>query len=480
MTYYIIFRKIKYPRKIEKIQVSGQHKLFWQSKQEFQNIDPDIFYIDVIKSNNDKIYDFITISKTGHLTAFNGENGHLLFNIDTGPSGTGFTIADNNIILGTTNGKISAYTKSGKKSWENQIADLSRYRILKKKPGDISKNNEVKQTNSTKSKGLKNKKLKNQKEKSSSAKSSSAKSNIKTNTKATNTFEIKSPLLMLKEKLLRHQIIGKIPDIHLDFIQTKHALFSINLSSGKVRKSFKSFNSELIGMLAYGDFNNDYINDYLVCETNSIHCLDGRTLKELWQTDALNIISGNKNVILNKNKEIFIILPYFNGVIRILNQHGTDVFEIKLNEYLIHAPLVFKNKYFMFLQQTMQNNIYAFNFEKRKNIWSINVPDNIKDVRNIDIDYDNINEILLLTETGKIYIINSENGSVLDSFICIENQGLEKVTSNLAVFDIDNDNNYEFCFATDKGNVYVYKYALYNKKFILKKIIKSIISKWKK
>ena len=483
LTYYFNSKRIISPRRIRKdLQLSGQYKLHWQSKKEFQNIDADIFYIDVIKSNNDKIYDFVTLSRTGHLTVFDGQYGHILFTVNTGPSRTRLTIVNDTIIMGNTNGKVFAFTRTGRRLWENQIADLSRRGVSKKEffndPESIQE--EITNPKATNLVKTENKKIKNQRNDTSEKKIALKKSNIVANTIAIDTGPVQAPFLKLNEKLWKNRITGKILDIHLDSIQTRYALFSIDLSSGKITKSFKSFNSELTGLLAYGEFNNDCIDDFLVCETNSIHCLDGQTLKELWQRSVLDITSGNKNVIVNHKKEIFIILPCFNGIIKILNRYGIDVFEIKLNENLLHPPLVFKNKYFMFLQQTTQNNLYAFNFEKRKNIWSISVPYNIKDVMNIDLDYDNINELLILTETGKIYIINSENGNVIDSFRCIENAEDEKATSNLAVFDIDNDNNFEICFTTDKGNVYVYKYILYNKRFILRKIIKSIKSIWMK
>jgi len=441
LTYYFNSKKIIAPTVMKKqLKVSGQHKLVWQSKKEFQDIDTDIFYIDTARINNDTIYDYIAISRTGHLIAFEGKYGHIIFIVDTGIAASRFSIVNNKIITGNTNGKIIAFNKEGKKIWENQIMNLSRIKVSEKKPET------------------------NQKA-----------TNISAQTTKTKNQSIHSNI---RSKILVPWVPGKIIDIHLDVIQTKYALYSINPTTGKVLKNFSAFPSPLHGLLAYEDFNNDSVDDYLVCQTNSIHCLDGRTLKEIWQRRIPGIISGNKSPILNNKNELFIILPCLNGIVKILNPHAVDIYEINLNEFLIHPPLVFKNKNFIFLQPTLQNNIYAFNFDKRKNIWSINIPETIRDLKNADLNYDSINEIIILTETGKIYIINSENGYILDSFKCLESGSIEKITSNLTISDIDNDNNFELSFATDKGNMYVYKYVLFNKGFLFKKLFKSIASLW--
>ncbi len=448
LTFYLDNKKVIKPEKIKKdIQVSGQFKLFWQSKKEFQNIDPDIYYIDIIKSNNDDLYDFITLSKKGHITVFDGENGHILFNKKTGDSESRFSVPGPHIIIGNTDGKIHSLSKSGKQLWTIQLDKALKLKTI------LSLSNIITKKSNT-----------------------SAKSNISTEKSNIKTYNLTNMIKAWK-KPGKNRIAGKIQDIFRNIIQTVQGVYSVNPSSGKINNSFKHFNTRLSGQISYGKFNDDDIDDYLVCGTNSIHCLDGGTLKQLWQRKIPYVFSGNKSIIFNKKKDMFVLIPLFNGEIKILNKHGTDVSEIKINENLVDPPLVIKNKYFIFIQLTLENNLYAFDFERRKNIWSISMSEKIIDLRNADIDYDNIDELFILLETGKIYIINSESGKALDFSSCLENTAAEKVTSNLAVVDIDNDNNYEFCFATDKGNIYVYKYHLYNKKFILKKIFKNL---WKK
>lgn len=395
LNFYITPKQIIKPKKIKETpQMKGQFKFLWQSRREFQDIDNDIFYIDCIESNNDKILDFITISQSGYLTVLDGENGHILFKKNVGPIKAMFMFNRENIITGNMNGKLSAISVGGKLLWEMNINE-------------------------------------------------------------------------------------KIFDICLKAVQTEQAFHLMNFKTKRIEKSFRYIKNDILGQTIYGKFNADDKPDYLIYEKKYIRCLDGITLKQLWEKEIPYIFSGKKNIIYDKNKDLFILLPLYNGIIKVINKYGADVFEIKLKENLISQPYVFKNKNYIFIQQTINNNLYAFDFEKRKNIWSLDFTEKIIDVRSMDINYDNINEIFVLTERGKIYILNSKNGKILDYYSSLPASGDEKVVSNLVISDIDNDNNYELGFSTDKANVYIYKYVLFNKKFVFKKFFKTLKSKWK-
>lgn len=381
------------PKPVKKTKIiSGQFKFIWQSKNEFQDIAADIFYIDFIKSNSDKIKDFLGISASGMLICLDGENGNKLFQVETAPCQTEFVMDANKILLGSTDGNINAYTVQGKKSW-NTLLESSINHL----------NNNV--------------------------------------------------------------VLGTTNIYLLD-------------RKGKVNNKFHFIKNHFIGRLVQAHFNDDTKADYIISERNYLRCLDGATLNQLWQREIPFIYSGHPNVIFDKNNDLFILLPLYSGNIKVLNKHGVDVFNIEINENLINQPVVFKNKHYMFVQKSLNNNIYVFDFEKRRNLWSLDFTENINDIKAVDYNYDNVNELFVLTELGKVYILNSENGKMIDYYHILENKE-EKAVSSLGLAEVDNDNNLEFSFATDKGNVYLYKYVLFNKKFIFKKYIRYFKSKWK-
>ncbi|MBU1076005.1 MAG: hypothetical protein KKH98_01845, partial [Spirochaetes bacterium] len=112
--------RIKKPKKVNQIpKMAGQFKLLWQSKSAFQNIDKDLYYIDHIKANNDRINDFIALSHSGHITAFDGENGNILFNIDIGSSISKFGLVQGKILAGNTNGRLICLSSAGKELWKS-------------------------------------------------------------------------------------------------------------------------------------------------------------------------------------------------------------------------------------------------------------------------------------------------------------------------------------------------------------------------
>ncbi|MDD5067007.1 MAG: hypothetical protein PHF84_08160, partial [bacterium] len=158
---------------------------------------------------------------------------------------------------------------------------------------------------------------------------------------------------------------------------------------------------------------------------------------------------------------------------KIFNRNGVDVFQIKLNENLVSQPLVCKsrNKQPFFLQATIENNIYAFDFRKRRNIWALRMEDRIMEMKEEETDYDGNSEIFVLTRNGKLYILDSRNGAMLTLFDLLHDPE-EKVVSNLSLSDMDQDDNLELILATDKGNMYKYKLMVLNKKFILKNLFR--------
>ncbi|MBU1078127.1 MAG: PQQ-like beta-propeller repeat protein, partial [Spirochaetes bacterium] len=255
--------------------------------------------------------------------------------------------------------------------------------------------------------------------------------------------------------------------------------FSLNLKDGNSKNTFRYIKNNIIGDIISGKFNDDDIPDFLISEKNHLRCLDGITLKQLWEKEIPFLSTGVKNILYDRKGDIYIVLPLYNGKVKVLNKYGADVFELKLNENLVHKPVVFKNKNYLFIQRTINNNIYAFEFEKRKNIWSVDFSEKIVDVKARDLNFDDVHEIFVLTSNGMVYILNSETGKMIDSHALIKGPVTERVVSALGLDDIDNDNNIEISFATDQAGFFVYKYILFHKKFILKKYLQILKKKWK-
>lgn len=281
-------------------------------------------------------------------------------------------------------------------------------------------------------------------------------------------FFVFSPYGKLLKKTNLHK--GKILDINKDIVLTEKSINLINNNSFEVYNSFTNFKNSPLGKIHLEKLDND-TEDILIAETNHLHCFNGMFLKELWDKVISSNYSGLLNTIFDKNNDKFIIVPLSNGTIKILTKSGADVFQINLNTYLNTMPLVVYNKDSMFLQTTESNSIYAFDFYKRKSIWTFHCDEKIIDIKNIDINLNDNNEIFVLTESGHLYILNSNNGSIINSAALFSNKN-EKVSSQMLLNDIYFDNNVEITFATDQGNVYLFKYIILNNNLNFKNILK--------
>lgn len=275
--------------------------------------------------------------------------------------------------------------------------------------------------------------------------------------------------------LLRELVLTNAPvlDILGNAVMNRTGLYLVDPSELKIRAQFTSFSNELAGTLLAGRLNGDKTDDYIVCEKNYLHCFDGLVLKELWQKSVPFIHAGRAALIRDKENDPYILLPLYSGVIRIFNRNGIDVHGIKIGENLVSAPLVLSGKKSVFVQPTLENNLYAFDFIRKKNIWSLRLEERIADLAEADTDQDGTGEVFALTETGRLYVIDSRDGTVLlDPELLQSGQG--KVSSSLLVRPGRAGGNWELLFSTDRGNVYKYSCFALNKKWKLKNLLKLV------
>jgi len=240
----------------------------------------------------------------------------------------------------------------------------------------------------------------------------------------------------------------------------------INLLKGKFEQYINSFKNPLFSEILTYDFNNDKNDDAIVGDTESIYCIDGLTGNILWRKKLKYLYAGKFSIITDNNSDIFLLVPLYNGKIIVLNKSGIDVWEYEINERLVNAPVVFKNKknQYCFVQSTIQGSIICFNFEKRKKLWVREAlsSSSVK-MGMCDFNYDDVPEIVTIDKYGKLSIIRSDNGNIIDTLSVLENPQFENIISNIVIDDIDNDGNFEIVIASDKGNVYVYTYVVVTK-----------------
>lgn len=253
----------------------------------------------------------------------------------------------------------------------------------------------------------------------------------------------------------------------------KGVLF-IDLLKGKITHYNTSFSSRLFSEIVTYDFNNDKNDDVIVGDTQSIYCIDGITGNILWQRKVDYLYAGRFSLINDANNDLYLVLPLYNGKILILNRAGAEVWETDINERLVDAPIAFKNnkRQSCFVQSTAQGTIVCFNFDKRKKLWTRRVSTNsaVK-MGMVDLNYDGVPELITVDRYGKLNIIRSDNGNIIDILSILENTREENIVSNIVIDDIDNDGNFEIAVASNKGNLYVYTYIMFKKRKFWKLIL---------
>lgn len=366
----------------------------WINKKNFQNIGENIFAISLYKSDN-KFKNLITCSSNGFLSSLDCKNGFAIF-IQNLNYIKNFFIFKNKAILVSNNEMLLAFDNSGKKikelKLEGKINNINSF-VSNKKYFIILSDNK-------------------------------------------NLYLIKDENKQVKSFWLKN-------------------FFRKQVSSNNL-KIFKKIEFELpiITEISLVDLNNDKIDDIIIGDLEKVFALDGLTFNILWE-QKLNYLYSGKISILKNKQDIYILIPFYNGNILILNKSGISAGSININSKIVEKPIIFKqNKKFFILQKTTDNKLFCYEFNTLTKKFEKQFPEDFK-VAIGDLNYNGIPDIIIISESGMLNII--ENEKELYKFN-IMNDKTDRITSNILIDDIDNDLNYEIIFGTAKGNVYVFTF----------------------
>ncbi len=265
----------------------------------------------------------------------------------------------------------------------------------------------------------------------------------------------------LKNKL---KYLSRINDYIIIYMM--NSIFKIRELNGKVYKKIQ-LRDNIYSKVDSVDINNDKINDIIISSREYIDCRDGKTLNLLWRVNITN--SYLFNGIRLKNKRVRIILNSNKSNIIILNKYGFIVGKIPINGNLkyILFPRYKRERYLLIGSDKIISLYNLLNLNKE---WEMEKENYILNIK--DLDYNGDDEIIVVNKiTGEGFILNTGNSRILDKFLFYGNKG--NITTDLKIFDIDNDSNLEFMFGNKDGYISVYKYITFHKN-LLKLILKRI------
>jgi len=173
---------------------------------------------------------------------------------------------------------------------------------------------------------------------------------------------------------------------------------------------------------------------------------------KIWETSVNGPV--NSSCIVLKD---FIYTGDENGTfykINILN--GEIIKKINLNAGIVATPLVIKNKSkFYIVIPLLNGNVITLNPKDFTKIWEYKTkfqdPIVASPVK-YDINQDNIDDIILTSRNGYLYIINGVNGKNLVEPVFAKNS----IASSPILGDVNSDGFLDVIFGCENGYLYVY------------------------
>ncbi|MDD5067834.1 MAG: hypothetical protein PHF84_12380, partial [bacterium] len=105
---------IKKPVEVKKSEaLKMQIKLVWESRNEYQNIDPDIFWTDCVDANRDKVKDIAALSHQGNMLILDGETGKILTRVSVSSTYSRPAVIRNHILAGNEKGEVHIFSVLG-------------------------------------------------------------------------------------------------------------------------------------------------------------------------------------------------------------------------------------------------------------------------------------------------------------------------------------------------------------------------------
>ncbi len=256
----------------------------------------------------------------------------------------------------------------------------------------------------------------------------------------------------------------------------KNAVALFDGRTGKILGANDRFGNSLLPTLLTYDFNKDGIDDFIVGDITDIFCVDGKTSNILWSRKFSYIWSGKCSLLMN-GYDTYLVVPFYNGKVKILNQAGKDVWEFETDERVVSSPVVMKDKqkHTIIIQSTLAGKLVCADFSKRKIIWQKGALTNspVK-IGLSDFNYDNVPELVVSDKFGHISILKVDSGKLIDSLTIFENKTDEYIESNIIIDDIDNDGDLEIGLASNSGSVYIYTYKILKKRKFLDFLFKKV------
>ena len=224
---------------------------------------------------------------------------------------------------------------------------------------------------------------------------------------------------------------------------SQNQLFVINHDGSDVSGFPFNLNEKVKGSVALADFNANGKDDIVLgTDDNNLYLIyDDGTI-----APGFPFIAGNKfqfsPSIINFNGERIIFAGNNDNHLYAINSDGSLRFSISCNDKIINSPsfIIFDdNPYSLF--SSKDNNIYIVDmYGDTLNGWPIILDGNIEgEILVADLNNDNIDEIIAVTEVGTIYILHID-GSYYQYFP-FNNQNI--FTGSPLIQDIDFDNDFE-------------------------------------
>ena len=258
------------------------------------------------------------------------------------------------------------------------------------------------------------------------------------------------------EYLISSPVIGNLDsddDLEVAFATMNNGIvYAVNMDGSFVHDNFPiELDEKVYADLALADFNNNEKDDIIVATSSNdgyvYIILDDGTIAEgfpFFVDDKFR----SAPLILNAygNNELQIVIGNDNGKLYSISENGSVVFEVQTDDKIRSAPST--NGVNIFVSNE-DNKLYSINtFGNINSGWPIERNNTILTPVFADIDLNGVDEIVTISESGDIMVLNTDGTENTDFSMNINNQVDDCPP---AISDIDNDGDLEFISGMTSG-----------------------------